>query len=310
MGGAGQRGAPSRQPALCLTIGGKDGTWERTSQLLQDSLAGKTKRRVVLQYDIELEVADYREDLAEYSLSDYYRGYDLSQEPQGIISQTHRNTFEACQGKPFGDRQFSAAQRLLNASWLETRLLNLNLHCSISVNFRQREGVYRLSEFMLAGKSQSSRPWNVTPCRFFNAYAVDGGGGYDLAWYRTSIELLRDERFLQASPPQKPVLWEVSPYMEVPDGGLPATRFQGQIDLTRYYALARQHECFPGQKCQAGDGWVGFEGDDPASADPHERHGIEWIGVLFESHRPFRVQATVHACTCTRSIENRMTRRF
>ena len=210
------------------------------------------RRRIVLQYDIELEVADFRADTLEYSLSDYYGGYDLSQEPQGIISQTHRNTYEACQGKEFGDRKFSAAQRLLNASWLETRLLNLNLHCSVSVNFRQRDGVYRLSEFMLAGKSQSARPWNLTPCRFFNAYAVDGGGGYELAWYRTSIELLRDERFLQADPSLGPVLLEGSPFREVPDGGLPLDPLAGPDRLDPLLCPRAQERVFSGPEVPGG----------------------------------------------------------
>ena len=282
------------QPAMCLAIGGKPGTWERTSQLFQQSLAGTPQRRIVLNYDIELEVDDYRAQTREYTLWDFYGGYDLTQPPQGIISQTHLHTYEACRGQAFDGRTFSAAQRLLNYSWMETRLLNCNLHCSLAVNFRNRDGIFRLSEFMVAGKSQSARPWNLTPCEFFNAYAVDGGGGYDFAWYRTSIELLRDERFRGAQEPCELTVWHGSRYVEIPDGGLPPTRLQGEIDLTRYYALARRHECFPGQKHEIGTAWAGFSGGDPDRANPFEQHGVEWVGLLFENHGPFRIKVTLH----------------
>jgi hypothetical protein len=282
------------QPSLCLTLEARDGQWERTAQVLQDFMAGKRDRYIILDYDVELAVEDFRAELGEYTVWDFYGQYDLNQEPRGIVSQTHRDTWDACHGKLFQGKQFTPAQKTLYLSWLEARLINVNVQCSLMVNFRQREGVFRLSEFMIAAKNQTARPWNLTPCPVVNCYAVDGGGAYNFAWYRTSIDMLRDERFTGNDPSLTPVLREGDSFVAIPDGGLPRTRLRGSIDLTRFYALSRQMGCFPGQKCQAGDAWVGFEGDDPRLSDPEERHGIEWVGFIFENHGPFRVQATIH----------------
>ncbi|MHB8969120.1 MAG: hypothetical protein ACYC3X_04125 [Pirellulaceae bacterium] len=119
-------------------------------------------------------------------------------------------------------------------------------------------------------------------------------GNCTIHTYRTSIDMLRDERFTGHDPALTPVLQEGDSLVVIPDGGLPRKRVRGSLDLTRFYVLSRQQECFPGQKCQAGDAWVGFEGDDPQLSDPQERHGIEWIGFIFENHGPFRVQAAIH----------------
>ena len=57
---------------------------------------------------------------------------------------------------------------------------------------------------------------------------------------------------------------------------------------------ALQRQVFPGQRGYAGGKWMGFEGDVPELRNPAERHGIEWLGAIYEVHGPFKVRVTVN----------------
>ncbi|HEY5139533.1 MAG TPA: hypothetical protein VIJ25_09510, partial [Methylococcales bacterium] len=263
--------------------------------IFRDFLNGSTDKRILLEYDIELSVNDFRSAMAEKTIWDFYRGYGPIENPSGVLSQTHRNAWLACMGQAFGGKTFSPEQRLFNLDWIENRIINYNIQCSIAVNFKERDNVYRLMEYMICGKHQTAHLWNTTPAEVLNSYAVDGGANDTHGWYRASIEMLRDERFTDAKSSSHPVLIQADPYIEVPEGGgLKPTRVKGVIDLTRYYEISRKLGCFPGQKSKQGDQWLGFEGSDPQKANRNESHGIEWVGVVFENHGPFRVQIKIN----------------
>ena len=281
------------QASLSLVIKSKPGVYEETSEILYDSLSYTNQQKILLEYDIELSVEDFVQELKERTVWGFYGGYGSILEPDGLLSQTHRNILEAAAGKSFGGQTWNEDLRPFNLDWLETRIINASIQFGITVNFKERDDTYRLMEFVISAKDHERFNWDTTPAKVFNDHTIDGGGSYNSSFYRSSIELLRDERFTDGK--NEPVLVYGDPYLAVPAAGLESKRFKGLIDITRFYQVSRKLECFTGQKGSRGDdSWVGFEGDDPKLANPDERHGIEWAGFIFENHGPFKVKTKVN----------------
>ena len=65
-------------------------------------------------------------------------------------------------------------------------------------------------EFVISGKDHERFHWDLTPAKVFNDHTIDGGGSYNSSFYRSSIELLRDERFTDGK--NEPVLVYADPY--------------------------------------------------------------------------------------------------
>ena len=281
------------QASLSLVINSKPGVYEETSKILHDSLSYVNQKKILMEYDIELSVEDFVQELKERTVWGFYGGYGPIQSPNGILSQTHRNILDGAAGKSFGGKPWDQDLRTFNLEWLESRIINASIQFGITVNFKQRDNTYRLMEFVISAKDHERHNWDLTPAKVFNDHTIDGGGNYDSSFYRSSIELLRDERFTDGR--NEPVLVNADPYFAVPAAGMSSKRFKGVIDITRFYQISRKLKCFTGQKGSRGEhSWVGFEGDDLKLANPDERHGIEWAGFIFENHGPFKVKAKIN----------------
>lgn len=291
------------QASQAMLFRSAPGQWERAADVLADFNQGRRDRRIVLDYDIEIEVADERKAMGEWSIWDYYGSQPLAS-PVGLLGQTHLNCLRYSTGEEAYGQQMPPAQKRNIQRWMEVRIENINIQMAIMVNFLERDGKYRLAEFMLAGKEQ--RPIGFLPLEKdgdgivysdepnLNRFFIDGGLGGPVGWWRAPISMLSDPVFTgEKAGDLTPIVLEGGQYEHISDGGM-HKRLKGRIDLTRFYALARQRRIFPGQRGYAGGKWYGFEGDVPEFRDPDERHGIEWLGAIYEVHGPFKVRVTVN----------------
>jgi hypothetical protein len=284
------------QSSMGMTIPAKPGQWDKTATIFKEYFEGKTNQRILLDYNIEFSVEDMRYEMNEFTIWDYYGGPKPFKEPEGIISQVHHNTFKACMGEAFKGATFTKPQQRSNLSWAEKRLINIGFQASIMVNFIEKEGCYRLAEFMLCGKGQQPHMWNYTKAEQLNSFGIDGGISGPMGWHRASVDMLSDERFTSVAP-DKPVAIDCDKYIEIPDAGLKKASVKGTIDLTNYYVISKKQGWFPGQSGKLDGEWVGFEGDDPRYFNPDEAHGIQWLGFVFENHAPFKVTFKIKTYT-------------
>ena len=295
------------QASQAMLFRSAPGQWEHTAQVFEQFTKGARDRRIYLDYDIEIEVEDEREALGEWSIWDYYGAQPLSS-PAGLIGQTHWNCFRYSTGETAFGQEMPPAQKRNIQRWMEVRLEEVNIQMAVMVNFLERDGKYRLAEFMLASKDQ--RPIGFLPLEKggdgimyaadpeLNRFFVDGGLGGPVGWWRAPISMLSNPVFTGGQSDLLPIVLEGGQYEPIPDGGM-RKRFKGRLDLTNFYALARQQQVFPGQRGYAGGKWMGFEGDVPELRNPAERHGIEWLGAIYEVHGPFKVRMTVNRLNAT-----------
>ncbi len=290
------------QASQAVVFRAAPGQWERAAEVFAEYHRGNREQRICLAYDIAIEVTDQRKALGEWSIWDYYGRQPLSS-PCGLLGQTHWNAFRYSTGEIAFGQEMPFPQRRNLQRWMEVRMEDINIQIAIMVNFLERDGKYRLAEFMLASKNQ--RPIGFQPLAAdgdgivysadpsLNRFFVDGGLSGPVGWWRVPVSMLSHPLFTSGHEDLMPVVMEGGEFSPIPDGGI-QKRYKGKIDLTKFYAVARQRRIFPGQRGYASGTWIGFEGDAVESQDPNERHGIEWLGAIYEAHGPFEVKMTVH----------------
>lgn len=290
------------QASLCCTVPTRAGVYENGPDLLNGS--------VRLEYELELELEDLRPLTGEETVFDFYGAGELT-EPIGVVSQTHWNAQRLIRGETLHDEEFSYGQKRFVSQWLQKRCIQPNLQVSLMVNFRERGGRYRLAEFMLAEFNQQpifffdrDVPADVDAGRSFNPFrldgngvlptaneamnrhVVDGGCSGNFAWTRTPVDVFRDSAFA----PDEPIVHEGGDCLHWDGKGPCRAVLSGVLDVGAFYRQARNLDYFPGQRGYWGSRWVGFEGDASEFRNPAERHGLEWLGLIFENHGPFRLQ--------------------
>jgi len=289
------------QPSWGMRLHSTPERWAKTAEILQeDRTEKKTDRRVLLRYEIAVDVVDGRKELGEFKLGDY-----LQRGETGLITRMHGNLvkygidMEGSQGEYFEYLQGKMVEK-----FLETRFEPVNFQLSIGVNFKERDDRYRLAEFMLCSYNQKScvvHPSNdetengrlgvyPTANDGFNKHVRDGGNSGISAWWRVPISVLNDGALTQGEVPA----WTSDvPYLEMEKPELRQKVFKGEIDITRFHRQAINTKAFPGQRGFWVRQWVGFEGDVAEQRNPAERHGIEWAFFIFENHGPLKVEAEV-----------------
>jgi hypothetical protein len=285
------------QPSWAMRLHSSPEGWAKTAEILQENRTEKkTGRRVLLRYEISVDVIDGRNDLGEFALQDY-----LQRGETGLISQMRTNLIkygidrEASQGEVFEFMQGKMVEK-----FLKTRFDPVNFQLAVGVNFKERDNRYRLAEFMLCSYNHQScvvfpekeGGQGVLPTANagFNKYVRDGGNAGKSAWWRVPISALDDAALTQGGASA----WKSEdPYLEMEKPELRRRVFKGEIDVTEFYRQALASKVFPGQRGYWVSQWVGFEGDDPEQFNPDERHGVEWAFFIFENHGPLKVEAEV-----------------
>ena len=105
-------------------------------------------------------------------------------------------------------------------------------------------------------------------------------GSGDMPKVRPTVEVFKEPQFT----PDEPILLDGGKHWTWDGTGSSKKKFSGVIDVSAFYRQLCKLGCFPGQRGYWGDRWPGFEGDDPTYINPNEKHGIEWLEVLFENH--------------------------
>lgn len=293
------------QASLCCTIPVDSAVQDFAGQVLR----GEAPGRILLEYDLELELEDLRPETGEQSVYDFY-GTNQLEQPMGIVSQTHWNAQHLISGGVLRGRTFSYGQKRFVQQWLEKRYIQPNLQVSLMMNFCERPDCYRLAEFMVAEYNQqpifffdpnvspdvdAGRPFNpfrvdgngVIPTAndAMNSHVVDGGCSGHFAWTRTAVDVFQQKRFAL----EEPIVLEGGNCWHWDGVGKQKQALSGILDMTAFYRQSLELGYFPGQRGYWGNRWVGFAGDDPAFVNRNEKHGVEWLGLIFENHGPFRL---------------------
>ena len=289
------------QPSWGMRLHSTPERWAKTAEILQENrIEKKSDQRILLRYEIAVDVVDGRKELGESTLHDYLqRGED------GLITQMHGNLvkygidMKGSQGEVFEYLQGKIVEKFLQA-----RFEPVSFQLVVGVNFKERDDRYRLAEFMLCSYNQKScivYPSNdgtengklgiyPTANETFNTYVRDGGNSGNSAWWRVPISALNDPALRQ----DEASAWKSGdPYLEMERPELSQKVFKGEIDVTKFYRQAIATKAFPGQRGFWVRQWVGFEGDVEDQRNPDERHGVEWAFFIFENHGPLKVEAEV-----------------
>lgn len=286
------------QPSWGMRLHSSPEAWDATVDILKAAKRGTADRRILLRYEIELQIEDHRARMGEFTFSDYLASGD--EDSVGLLKQMYTNTQTYAQGATKGGVSLLPIQRKMIEKYSKTRLEPVNFQLSVGINFRQREPNYRLAEFMLCTYNQvpvgvfpeegGGKGFLATACDALNPLVSDGGNSGHVAWWRLPINVLDHPALRQG----QPSAWQGTNYLELEKPELEETIFKGEIDVTEFYRQAIAAKAFPGQRGLWVDRWVGFEGDVPEFQNPNEVHGIDWAFFIFESHGPLKVVAEVH----------------
>lgn len=285
------------QPSWAMRLHTKPELWQRTVDLLKAAKTGEAGQRMLLRYEIALEIDDYREQMNEYSIRDYLKSGETDH--TGLIRQLYENALNYAGGASRDGVSLEPIQQKMVEKYVKTRLEPVNFQLSIGINFKERDDRYRLAEFMLCTYNQKpvgvlpeeagGKGFLATACDAVNPLVTDGGNNGAGSWWRLPIRVLRHDALTGGGE----AAWSGSDYLELKRPELKKTVFRGEIDVTGFYRQALAAKAFPGQRGYWVDRWVGFEGDAPEFRNPDEEHGIEWAFFIFESHGPLKTIAEV-----------------
>lgn len=285
------------QPSWGMRLHSTPEAWDTTVELLKAAKTGEADRRIVLRYEIELQIEDHRASMGEFTFADYLASGN--EDSVGLLKQMYLNTQAYAAGKSQDGVRLLPIQQKMIAKYAKTRLEPVNFQMSVGINFRQRDPNYRLAEFMLCSYNQvpvgvfpeegAGEGFLATACDALNPLVSDGGNSGAISWWRLPISILEHPELCQG----RPSAWRGSDYIQLEQPELAKTVFAGEIDVTEFYRQAIAAKAFPGQRGLWVDRWVGFEGDVPDFQNPDEQHGIDWAFFIFESHGPLKVVAEV-----------------
>lgn len=305
------------QPSICATIPAAPGVYEDVREHFSEALTGEPSQRLLLRYDLDVEIKDHSRELGEKSIWDFH-GTRTLHSPSGVVGQSQWNALMYSAGEESHGHRLSPAQQAFLRRWLDLRYVAANIQLSLMVNFRERDERYRLLELMLLGYQQEpifffdeslplpengtfSNPFTLegngiipTAHAGMNRHIVDGGCSGPFAWTRAPISAYCDPEVTENTDEGRfPIIREGGRYIELSSPELARTRLGGIVDITQFHAASRRAGYFPGQRGYWGHGWTGFEGDDPLHRDAGEEHGLEWLGIIFENHGPFSIDCLV-----------------
>lgn len=242
------------QPSLFVSLPPRDqATKDEIRALLAANLRGDMSARLLLDYDVDVTAIDLRAALGEATAESI-----IGAAPgQDLLSATYHDT------RRLGDPRFN--------EYLDKRFVAPSLQMSVTVNWRENDAGYRLSEFQLVGFNyQPALIWGPpSPNQTINAYTTEGGGSGISAWTRVKSSAMK----LASLTPS--IFVAGGDYAELPDANFNG-RLTGTIDLSAYYLVSHGHQFFPGLP-------------DPNT----NRDELAWIGFMYEAHGPMKVSATV-----------------
>lgn len=297
------------QPSWAMRLHTKPELWFRTVEILQQqrellNREGMQKAqknnnsKILLRYEIALQIEDCREEMGEFSVQDYLKSGDKGD--AGLIRQLYKNSMKFAGGASRDGVVLDPIQQKMVEKYIRTRLEPVNFQLSVGINFKERDNRYRLAEFMLCSynqkpvgvfpeESSDGKGFLATACDALNPLVADGGNNGAGSWWRLPISVLNHKALTAGGKSS----WSGSDYLELKTPQLEETVFRGEIDVTEFYRQAIAAKAFPGQRGFWVNRWVGFEGDAPEFRNPDEEHGIEWAFFIFESHGPLKVEAEV-----------------
>lgn len=270
-------------PSLALVVRSPAKQIVESEESLNKYLNSASQEELILSYDVELEVEDHSGSMQENTYQDILAGSN---------GQDFLSTFLNDVNAFTSDSRVGGGHKLTVQKYLNTRVLPKTFQFSLMVNWKEADGVYRLSEFMLASQNYKSShlpDYQISPQTALNPYFLEGGNGGNVGWHRMNVDGLN---LFRNSHPELQALSPGTRHFEI-SGASFKQRLTGTVNLSKYYKLARELQFFPGQRSSWGNGWIGFDGDVAEFKNPSERHGIHWIGAIFEAHGPYKVRLKV-----------------
>lgn len=289
------------QPSWGMRLHVRPELWSRTVKILQNyrtSGEGSVGEKILLRYEIALQIEDCRKGMGEFSLKDYLESGKEGE--VGLVKQLYNNSLDYAAGKSRDGVALVPLQQKMVEKYVQTRLEPVNFQLSVGINFKERDDRYRHAEFMLCSYNQepcgvfpeeaSGEGCLATACDALNPLVVDGGNNGRGSWWRVPVSTLNHRALRKGGVS----LWQGTDYLELKKPELDKTVFKGEIDVTRFYRQSLAAGFFPGQRGYWVNRWVGFEGDVPELRNPDEKHGVEWAFFIFENHGPLKVVAEIH----------------
>ncbi len=270
-------------PSLAVIVRSPPQQITESESLLGQALTALQEEDLILSYDLELDVDDFSANMAENSFTDILAG-SQGQDFLSIFLQDIKSFIS--------DPRVGGGHKLNVQKYLDTRVLPKTFQMSLMVNWKESDGVYRLSEFMLASQNYQSSllaDYKITPQNALNSYILEGGNGGNVGWHRMNVDGLK---LYKDSHPSLYPLSSGTAHTEINTSTF-KQRMKGTLNLSKYYKLARELQFFPGQKGSWGNGWIGFDGDVASFKNSSERHGVHWIGAIFEAHGPYKVKLKI-----------------
>jgi hypothetical protein len=285
------------QPSWAMRLHTKPELFPQTVEILKGAQSEESGKRILLRYEIALQMEDCREELDEYSIQDYLKSGSPDQ--TDLIRQLYENAQVYAGGASRNGVVLEPIQQKMVEKYVKTRLEPVNFQLSIGINFKERDDRYRLAEFMLCTYNQKpvgvlpeeagGKGFLATACDAINPLVTDGGNNGAGSWWRLPISVLNHNALTVGGKSS----WRGTDYLALQKPELEQTVFKGEIDVTKFYRQSIAAKAFPGQRGFWVDRWVGFEGDVPEFKNPDEEHGVEWAFFIFESHGPLKTVAEV-----------------
>ena len=285
------------QPSWGMRLHSTPDAWQKTVRLLRAAKEEKAEKKIILRYEIELQIDDCRDEMGEDSFRDYLKSGEKGE--LDLVKQMHANALYYAKGNSRDGVSLLPIQQKMIKKYAETRLEPVNFQLSVGINFRQRDPQYRLAEFMLCTYNQTpvgvfpkeadGKGFLATDCKALNPLVADGGNSGHISWWRLPISILESRALCRG----KKSSWHGTDYLKLKKPELKKTVFKGEVDVTEFYRQAIAAKAFPGQRGMWVNRWVGFEGDAPEFQNPDEEHGIDWAFFIFESHGPIKTVAEV-----------------
>jgi hypothetical protein len=276
---------PVEQPSFAVVSHSAD-VFSQTEAILKNFSSGVDRStHILLDYDINLTVHDGRGELGELTIADIYE-----HDHENPCLETTLPGLTHCKALDGPDFVYD---------YVSKRMIPPTIQLSLMLNFREDGVAFVLQEFMLSSFNYASTVTNATADPAFNQYIFEGGTNtaiddmsslHGVSFYRLKAHALQIPAL---NPPGNATVISGVQYVPIDfdgNGHFQVDHLSGTIDLTNYYLAAKGHGFFPGQN--------GPENGPAACPDFDtcfgEHNGINWAGVILESHGPFVTSVTVN----------------
>lgn len=259
------------QPSMAMVIDVSKDKALAAGDNLTKFAHGLSNKRILLEYAIDLSFTDLRSTLREYNIDNFLNGssgFDL-------ISKIKSITFGNLMPFPYENRQY-----------YNKRLYKPSFQLSLMVNLREDQIGWMSQEFMLASMDydRDGQSYPLSPNPAMNNFIYEGGSVPDsgVSWYRLKVNALTDVPGIIPEG-RNQILKSGNSFWAIPPFQNSSNVLWGTIDLTEFVKVAKGHQFLPGHL--------------PLPSNPNQKIwdklNLNWAGVVFESHGPFKSKVTV-----------------